>query len=107
MAHVLGTQANRIVVRVKRLGGGFGGKESRTSLVALPVAFAAHRYCHKEASALLKNCSQKIRKVIDFNYMQLCTCIRSTNLFKAPNSLLGLIDTNYLKKSRTILVFND
>ncbi|XP_076656021.1 xanthine dehydrogenase rosy [Halictus rubicundus] len=43
VAHCLNVNANKIVVRVKRLGGGFGGKESRSSLVALPVAFAAHR----------------------------------------------------------------
>lgn len=42
-AHVIGLPINRINVRVKRLGGGFGGKESRSMLVALPVAFAAHR----------------------------------------------------------------
>ncbi|KAJ8673550.1 hypothetical protein QAD02_004812 [Eretmocerus hayati] len=42
-AHVLGVPLNRINVRTKRMGGGFGGKESRGTLVALPVAFAAHR----------------------------------------------------------------
>ncbi|XP_034952751.1 xanthine dehydrogenase [Chelonus insularis] len=43
IAHVLGTPINRINVRVKRLGGGFGGKESRGMLVALPVALAAYK----------------------------------------------------------------
>ncbi|CAB0037829.1 unnamed protein product [Trichogramma brassicae] len=43
VAHVLGVQINRICVRVKRMGGGFGGKESRGQLVALPVALAAHK----------------------------------------------------------------
>ncbi|KAM3964100.1 xanthine dehydrogenase rosy [Aphomia sociella] len=42
-AHVLNVPLNRIVARVKRLGGGFGGKESRGMLVALPVVLAAHR----------------------------------------------------------------
>lgn len=41
IAHVLGTSINRVNVRVKRMGGGFGGKESRGMLVALPVALAA------------------------------------------------------------------
>jgi xanthine dehydrogenase/oxidase len=43
IAHVLGVPMNRINVRVKRIGGGFGGKESRALLVSIPVAFAAHR----------------------------------------------------------------
>lgn len=34
---------NRIVARVKRMGGGFGGKESRGILISLPVALAAHK----------------------------------------------------------------
>lgn len=44
IAHVLSVQLNRVNIRVKRLGGGFGGKESRPMLVAIPVALAAHRY---------------------------------------------------------------
>ncbi|XP_049867763.1 xanthine dehydrogenase [Pectinophora gossypiella] len=42
-SHILHVPMNRIVARVKRMGGGFGGKESRGMLVALPVALAAHR----------------------------------------------------------------
>lgn len=42
-AHVLGIPASRVVAKVKRMGGGFGGKESRGMLVALPVALAAYR----------------------------------------------------------------
>ncbi|XP_058793018.1 xanthine dehydrogenase-like [Phymastichus coffea] len=43
IAHVLGIPINKVAIRVKRLGGGFGGKESRHMLVALPVAFAAYK----------------------------------------------------------------
>lgn len=43
IAHVLNIHINRVNIRVKRIGGGFGGKESRTVLLAVPVAFAAHR----------------------------------------------------------------
>ncbi|XP_032670200.1 xanthine dehydrogenase isoform X2 [Odontomachus brunneus] len=43
IAHVLNIHINRVNVRVKRLGGGFGGKESRPVLLAIPVAFAAHK----------------------------------------------------------------
>jgi xanthine dehydrogenase/oxidase len=42
-AHALGIPINRVVCRTKRLGGGFGGKESRGMLIALPVALAAYR----------------------------------------------------------------
>lgn len=52
VAHVLEVPINRINVRVKRMGGGFGGKESRGMLVALPVAFAAHRYYIRQVSLL-------------------------------------------------------
>ncbi|XP_053612795.1 xanthine dehydrogenase [Plodia interpunctella] len=43
VSHVLHVPMNRICARVKRMGGGFGGKESRGMLVALPVSLAAHR----------------------------------------------------------------
>lgn len=40
-AHVLGVPANRIVCKVKRLGGGFGGKETRSINLSTAVAVAA------------------------------------------------------------------
>lgn len=43
VARMTGLSASRVVCKVLRLGGGFGGKESRAVLVALPVALAAHR----------------------------------------------------------------
>lgn len=43
-AHVLNVPMNRVNVKCKRMGGGFGGKESRGMLVALPCAWAAHKY---------------------------------------------------------------
>ncbi|XP_037384165.1 xanthine dehydrogenase/oxidase isoform X1 [Talpa occidentalis] len=43
VANLLGVPENRIVVRVKRMGGGFGGKESRSTLVSTAVALAAHK----------------------------------------------------------------
>uniref|UniRef100_A0A4W3HKB5 Xanthine dehydrogenase n=1 Tax=Callorhinchus milii TaxID=7868 RepID=A0A4W3HKB5_CALMI len=43
VAEALGVPSNRIVCRVKRLGGGFGGKESRSTLLALAVAVAAYK----------------------------------------------------------------
>jgi len=44
VAKALGVPANRVVVRVKRMGGGFGGKETRTTLLSTVVAVAANKY---------------------------------------------------------------
>ncbi len=44
VSRVLGVDSNRIVCRVKRLGGGFGGKETRTSFLASALAVAASKY---------------------------------------------------------------
>uniref|UniRef100_G3PRZ7 Xanthine dehydrogenase/oxidase n=1 Tax=Gasterosteus aculeatus TaxID=69293 RepID=G3PRZ7_GASAC len=43
VAKALGVPANRVVVRVKRMGGGFGGKESRSTLLSTVVAVAANK----------------------------------------------------------------
>ncbi|XP_054650388.1 xanthine dehydrogenase/oxidase [Dunckerocampus dactyliophorus] len=43
VAEALGIPANRVAVRVKRMGGGFGGKESRSILLSTVVAVAAHK----------------------------------------------------------------
>ncbi|XP_028905631.1 xanthine dehydrogenase/oxidase-like isoform X2 [Ornithorhynchus anatinus] len=43
VSKVLGVPPNRILVHVKRLGGGFGGKESRTTILSTVVAVAAHK----------------------------------------------------------------
>lgn len=43
ISHMLNIPINRLVIRVKRIGGGFGGKETQTAVVALPVAFSAYK----------------------------------------------------------------
>uniref|UniRef100_A0A0S7KNJ6 XDH n=1 Tax=Poeciliopsis prolifica TaxID=188132 RepID=A0A0S7KNJ6_9TELE len=43
VAKALGVPANRVLVRVKRMGGGFGGKESRTTVLSTVVAVAANK----------------------------------------------------------------
>ena len=43
VAHVLGVAKNRVVCKVKRIGGGFGGKETRASPFAAIVAAAAQK----------------------------------------------------------------
>ncbi|KAL0969405.1 hypothetical protein UPYG_G00227010 [Umbra pygmaea] len=43
VAKALGVPENRVVVRVKRMGGGFGGKESRSTILSTVVAVAAHK----------------------------------------------------------------
>uniref|UniRef100_A0A8C2S9E5 FAD-binding PCMH-type domain-containing protein n=1 Tax=Capra hircus TaxID=9925 RepID=A0A8C2S9E5_CAPHI len=46
VAKMLGVPVNRILVRVKRMGGGFGGKETRSTLVTVAVALAAYKTGH-------------------------------------------------------------
>lgn len=43
VAQMLGVPSSRVVVRTKRMGGGFGGKESKANSVALPCSLAASR----------------------------------------------------------------
>lgn len=43
VAKALGVPSSGVVVRVKRLGGGFGGKETRSCSFSIPVAVAATR----------------------------------------------------------------
>ncbi|KAF4752796.1 Alternative oxidase, mitochondrial precursor, partial [Perkinsus olseni] len=44
IAEVLGIPFNRVVVRTKRIGGGFGGKESRACILAPYAALAAVKF---------------------------------------------------------------
>ncbi|CAL8083327.1 unnamed protein product [Orchesella dallaii] len=44
IANALGLNANQVTVTVKRIGGGFGGKDTRSLLVALPAALAAKKF---------------------------------------------------------------
>ncbi|KAL5273476.1 XDH family protein [Megaselia abdita] len=43
ICHSLGIPINKIFARVKRIGGGFGGKETRVYISAIPTAIAAYR----------------------------------------------------------------
>jgi xanthine dehydrogenase large subunit len=43
VAHALATSVNRIVVQCRRMGGGFGGKESQAGLIAAAAAILAHK----------------------------------------------------------------
>lgn len=44
VAHVLGVASNAVVVNVRRMGGGFGGKETQMNLFACVAAVAAKRW---------------------------------------------------------------
>jgi len=43
VAKMLGLPSNRVVVEMRRMGGGFGGKESQSAVFACIAALAAHR----------------------------------------------------------------
>uniref|UniRef100_A0A6P4EZH7 Xanthine dehydrogenase n=1 Tax=Drosophila rhopaloa TaxID=1041015 RepID=A0A6P4EZH7_DRORH len=70
VARVTSLPAHRVVCRAKRLGGGFGGKESRGISVALPVALAAHRM------------GRPVRCMLDRDEDMLITGARHPFLFK-------------------------
>ncbi len=44
VAHVLGVASNAVTVQVRRMGGGFGGKETQSNLFAAVAALAAKRF---------------------------------------------------------------
>lgn len=43
VALMLGVDWNKVTCKTKRMGGGFGGKESKANAIALPAALAASR----------------------------------------------------------------
>ncbi len=51
VAHVLGVPSNAVVVNVRRMGGGFGGKETQMNLFACVAAVAAKRWNRRSRSA--------------------------------------------------------
>ncbi|XP_011496569.1 PREDICTED: xanthine dehydrogenase-like, partial [Ceratosolen solmsi marchali] len=77
VAHMLNIPMNKITVRVKRLGGAFGGKETRSLLVTLPVALAAHSL-HKP-----------VRCTLDRDEDMLLTGTRHPFLFKYKVGFTG------------------
>lgn len=44
VAEVLQIPANRVICRTKRIGGGFGGKESRSAFLSAALSVAAVKY---------------------------------------------------------------
>ena len=44
VAHVLGVASNAVTIKVRRMGGGFGGKETQPNLFAAVAAIAAKKY---------------------------------------------------------------
>ncbi|CAH2108385.1 unnamed protein product [Euphydryas editha] len=42
ISETLGIPNHKVIAKVKRIGGGFGGKETRSSVLAVPVAIAAY-----------------------------------------------------------------
>ena len=50
VAHVLGIASNQVTVEVRRMGGGFGGKESQPTIIAAAAALAAHNRSARKIS---------------------------------------------------------
>lgn len=43
VSHALGIPNHKVISKVKRIGGGFGGKETKSATLAVPVAIAAYK----------------------------------------------------------------
>ena len=54
VARALGVHEHKVVVSVKRIGGGFGGKETAPSILAVPVAVAAQKLVTLEITLSVK-----------------------------------------------------
>ncbi|CAL7940094.1 unnamed protein product [Xylocopa violacea] len=91
IAHILNVHAHKIAVKVKRLGGGFGGKESRSSILALPVAFAAHKL------------RKPVRCMLDRDEDIMTTGTRHPFLFKYK---IGFDDTGAIMGAR-VYIYNN
>ncbi len=48
VAKALQVARHKVTVKVKRIGGGFGGKESTSGIVAAPAAIAAKMYASQQ-----------------------------------------------------------
>ena len=59
-ASATGTPAAKVVCRMKRMGGGFGGKETRSVFVAAAAAVAAKRSCRPVRLSLSRDVDMKI-----------------------------------------------
>jgi xanthine dehydrogenase/oxidase len=59
-ASATGTPAAKVICRVKRMGGGFGGKETRSVFVAAAAAVAAKRTCRPVRLSLSRDVDMKI-----------------------------------------------
>ncbi|KAG5679787.1 hypothetical protein PVAND_009325 [Polypedilum vanderplanki] len=70
VANFLNIPQNKVVCRTKRIGGGFGGKETRGSLATLPVAFAAYKL------------KRPVRMILDRDEDMMITGGRNPMLFK-------------------------
>uniref|UniRef100_A0A3B5M2R5 Xanthine dehydrogenase n=1 Tax=Xiphophorus couchianus TaxID=32473 RepID=A0A3B5M2R5_9TELE len=77
VAKALGVPANRVLVRVKRMGGGFGGKESRTTVLSTVVAVAANRKSVQHHVHL--NCVQVASRVLGIPCSKVFISETSTN----------------------------
>ena len=63
VAHALGVPMNKVVCRVKRMGGGFGGKESRNvgiSMVMFVTSQCSQIVYTEEIYATIKLCLDEI-----------------------------------------------
>lgn len=78
----IGVPAHKIIVRVKRIGGGFGGKNEQSAIASWPAIVAARKYSNP-----LQYCNISFRSS-DF------PCIQVSSSSKARFDQTGGYDSN-------------
>ncbi len=74
-AHVLGVPSHRVHVHVKRMGGGFGGKETRTTNFSCFAAIAAHKYKVRQTHSALDPLSSSASPLLRHLFSDFLCCV--------------------------------
>lgn len=96
VSRVLGQQAHKVVCKVKRIGGGFGGKETRSCFLSAAVAVAA------------QSTSRPVRLVLDRDVDMMITGTRHAFLadyqaaYEATGRIVALSLEIYLNMGNTV-----
>ena len=76
-AKALGIQANKVVCRSKRLGGGFGGKETKSCVLSVAIAIGANKLGRPVRLVMDRDDDMKYTgRIYSECYKHVRTCVR-------------------------------